>query len=116
MKRAVAVLACLGAALCASLALADRTSLVYASDAGTASVPRLTARRAVEIFNGYTVAICVAAGSTATSSQPCRPIIPGGSMSLDVSDAAPYTFRLCSGATVASCFTGDAGVVVTEVQ
>jgi hypothetical protein len=111
---AVVVAVCIG--LVAALAMADRTSVTYApTDGGSAQVPTLSARNALELFNSYAVAICVAAGTTAAPSAPCRPIVPGGSMSIDVGDSHKYAFRLCSGTTVASCM-GDGGVVVTEIQ
>lgn len=117
MRRAVlAVGVWVGACLIAGIAMADRTSVVYAPlDGGSAQVPNLTGRIALEMHNNYSVAVCVVAGTTAPPSVPCRPVLPGGSMVIDAVDSDRYSFRLCSGATVVSCM-GDGGVTVTEVQ
>lgn len=114
--RGTAVLMAVAVGLLAALAMADRTSTVYApTDGGSVSLPVLTSRRVVELFNSEPVAVCVVAGATATPSAPCRPLLPGASMSLDVSDAHGFSMRRCSGATVASCLP-DGGVTITELQ
>lgn len=114
--RGMAVLVVIAAGMLAMLALADRTSVVYPpTDGGSAAAPSLSARKALEIFNNETVAVCVVFGATATPTAPCRPIVPGGSMALDVGDSHPISVRKCDGATVASCM-GDGGVTVTEIQ
>jgi hypothetical protein len=113
MKAAFAVATAL-ALWWATVSWADRASVVYAVDGG-AELPRLSARRAFEAFNSFPVAICIAPGTSVGALAPCRPLLPGGTLSLEVSDSARYAFRLCSGATVASCM-GDGGVVLTEIQ
>lgn len=114
--RGAAVLVVVVVALTAVASMADRTSVVYVpEDGGSAAVPILTGRKALELFNADSVAICVVVGATATPTAPCRPIVPGGSMSIDVSDSHGFSIRKCSGTTVASCL-GDGGVTVTEIQ
>lgn len=114
--RGAAVFAAVAVAMIAVVSMADRTTVVYVpEDGGSASVPILTGRKALEMFNADAVAICVVAGGTATPTAPCRPIIPGGSMSIDGSDSKTFSIRKCSGTTVASCL-GDGGVTVTEIQ
>lgn len=116
MNKGVAMLAAVAVGFLACLAMADRTSTTYTlADGGAVSVPPLVARKAVEFFNAETVAVCVVAGSSASPSAPCRPIIPGASMSIDASDSHGFSIRRCSGTTVASCL-GDGGVVITEIQ
>ena len=116
MNRGAAVLVVVAVVALARMALADRTSVVYApTDGGSAVVSNLVSRKAAEIFNAETVAVCVTVETAATPTAPCRPIVPGGSMSIDVSDAHRFYIRRCSDTTVASCL-GDGGVVVTEIQ
>jgi len=96
-------------------ATADTTAITYPpSDGGVAALPKSAARKAIGILNPYDVAVCVAPVSTPSV---CWPIIPGGTLYLDVSDAHGLTVRRCSGATAATCLpSGDAGVVTFEVQ
>jgi Na+-transporting NADH:ubiquinone oxidoreductase subunit NqrF len=114
--RGTAVLAAVVVSLIAVVSMADRTSVVYVpGDGGSAAVPILTGRKAVEMFNADSVAVCVVVGGTATPTAPCRPIVPGGSMSIDANDSKTFSIRKCSSTTVASCL-GDGGVTVTEIQ
>lgn len=114
--RGATVLVVVAIGLIAVTSMADRTTVVYApTDGGSVRLPALSARKAFEMTNNYTVAICVAAGTTAAPSAGCTPMLPGEKKSMDVSDSHPFAFRLCAGATVASCL-GDGGVTILEIQ
>lgn len=116
MRNGMAAVVALSVGLAAALALADRTAVVATpTDGGSASVSPLIARKTVEFFNAEPVAVCIVSGGTATPASPCRPVLPGGSMAVDASDAHPFSIRRCSSTTVASCLP-DGGVVVTEIQ
>lgn len=93
-------------------ALADKTSVTYApGDGGTVALPTTANRKAMSLVNGYDVAICV----SPSNSSVCYPVLPGGTLNVDVLDNQRYSVRLCSGATVADCLP-DGGVVTLEVQ
>ena len=116
MTRPVAAaITALGLFFVAVGAFADTTAVTYPpTDGGVATLPRSANRKALGILNTYSVAMCVAPVSTPSV---CWPVLPGTSLFIDVSDAHPFTVRLCSGAEAVTCLpSGDAGVVTLEVQ
>jgi hypothetical protein len=109
MKPSALLLAC----LLPFAALADRTTEVLVTTAGT-QLPKLQARRGLEVYNNGPNAICCAFATysaTAVSGNSCRPIAAGASWAVDARDSSSI---LCK-ATSANQVTG-AATIVSEVQ
>lgn len=112
MKRSLVAVVLASALLCAGAAMADKTSVTYApGDGGTVALPTTANRKAMSLVNGYDVAICV----SPSNSSVCYPVLPGGTLNVDVLDNQRYSVRLCGGSTVADCLP-DGGIVTLEVQ
>jgi hypothetical protein len=94
-------------------AMADRTTETDVSTNTT--LPRLSARRGLEVYNAEAVAICCAMKSTTLAADdPCRPIEPKTSWAVDARDSSVIKCRECTDETAESC--GMEGAVVSEVQ
>jgi hypothetical protein len=115
MKRGILAVASALALVWGSHALADRVSTTYAPDGG-AVLPRLSARNTLSLLNANSVAICCSpSASPPGPTASCWPLLPGASLSMDVSDSISWSCRACSGSTVNSCLP-DGGTVTLETQ
>jgi hypothetical protein len=105
--------AILAVLLCSTAAMADRTTQVLVTTTGT-QLPRLSARRGLEVYNGGPNSICCAfstATATTLTGNACRTITTGASWAVDARDSSSI---ICRAATASQ--VDGAATIVSEVQ